>query len=647
MKTWHRTLVSAAIAWTSLAAQASTKTQDCFSLLKAQDHARAAQAGRQAVRSEGQSGDAFLCLGVAQRKLGDLDNALKSLQQAERLYTSKADLSATYSQLGSVANKKGDLQLAMNYFSRELGLARELGNKSAEASALNNISTVFDARGDQDKALDYLQQAARLEPDEARKGTFYANIGLSYSSREDYPKAIEYLDQAIAIARRTGNAHDAGIQQLNKGAVLTDKGDLAGAEASLQDGLAAVRKLKDQYWEAVGMNYLGNLEASRARTEQAMAAYREALRLAQASGASGFVDSIVASMGRLQKSTTAASYGVIEIGSKGVKAAVVTSSRDLQGRARYETGFRKSINANVIQGVVDQGEFAPEAMDATAKAVKELLAGMKEASPNLGNKITIAGSSAMAGALNRSDLAARIEAETGIAPIFINSAQEMAYALRGSVSEKLASKTALLDIGSGNGRIGYLISARGDRPEGQAVIDLRAGSVTLTDMANKVRAPGEDYLSALNRVVGSDLQPKLASELKQYPVLRRHQYFIVVGGAAWAMSTLLHPENQEAYVPLSRQDFSEYFARLSANTEAALNPKLDGITDAKVKEKAAKQIASVKGVFTPENLLAGARLLRMMGELDPFGQADIYFARDGNWAYGLAEAQALSKASIK
>jgi len=301
----------------------------------------------------------------------------------------------------------------------------------------------------------------------------------------------------------------------------------------------------------------------------------------------------------------------------------------------------------VIQGVVDQGEFAPEAMEATAKAVKELLAGMKEASPNLGNKITIAGSSAMAGALNRSDLAARIEAETGIAPIFINSAQEMAYALRGSVAEKVANKTALLDIGSGNGRIGYLISARGDRPEGQAVIDLRAGSVTLTDMANKVRAPGEDYLSALNRVVSSDLQPKLASELKQYPVLRRHQYFIVVGGAAWAMSTLLHPENQEAYVPLSRQDFSEYFARLSANTEAALNPKLDGITDAKVKEKAAKQIASVKGVFTPENLLAGARLLRMMGELDPFGQADIYFARDGNWAYGLAEAQALSKASIK
>jgi hypothetical protein len=100
-------------------------------------------------------------------------------------------------------------------------------------------------------------------------------------------------------------------------------------------------------------------------------------------------------------------------------------------------------------------------------------------------------------------------------------------------------------------------------------------------------------------------------------------------------------------VPLSRQDFSEYFTRLSANTEAALNPKLDGITDPKVKEKAAKQIASVKGVFTPENLLAGARLLKMMGELDPFGQADIYFARDGNWAYGLAEAQALSKASIK
>jgi len=452
---------------------------------------------------------------------------------------------------------------------------------------------------------------------------------------------------SIAIARRTGNAHSAGKQQLNKGSVLTDKGDLADAEASLQDGLVAVRKLKDQYWESVGVLYQGNLEAARSRNDQAMVAYREALRLAQSSGASSMAEGIAARMARLQKSSTAASFGVIEIGSKGVKAAVVTSSRDPQGRTRYETSFRKSINANVIQGVVEQGEFAPEAIDATAKAVKELLAGMKEASPKLGNQITIAGSSAMAGALNRSDLAARIEADTGITPTFINSAQELAFALRGSIDEKLAHKTALLDIGSGNGRIGYLISPRGDRPAGQAVIDLRAGSVTLTEMANKVRGPGEDFLTALNRVVANDLQPKLANELKQYPVLRRHQYFIVVGGAAWAMSTLMHPESQEEFVSLSRQDFSDYFARLSANPEAAMAPSLDGITDAKVKEKAAKQIASVKSVFTPENLLAGARILKMIGELDPFGQADVYFARDGNWAYGLASAQALSKAASK
>lgn len=647
MTFWRRTLAGASLALISLATQAATKTEDCFNFLKAQDYARAAQMGRVAIRTESNDGNAFFCLGTAQSNMGDLDNALKSFQQAERLFTKKEDLLYTYSRLGGVAYQKGDLQQALNYHSRELGLAREVGNKSAEATALNNISVIFDNRGDPDKALDYLQQAAQLQPDEGRKSTLYANIALNYSARQDYAKAIDYLDRAIAIARRTGNAHNAGVQQLNKGSVLTDKGDLTAAEASLHDGLVAIRKLKDQYWEAVGVRYLGDLEAARSRTEQAMSAYREALRLAQSSGASVMAENIAARMARLQKSRTALSYGVIEIGSKGVKAAVVTSSRDLQGRTRYETSFRKSINANVIQGVVDQGEFAPEAIDATAKAVKDLLAGMKESSPNLGNQITIAGSSAMAGALNRGDLAKRIETDTGIKPIFINSAQELAYALRGSISDDLAHKTALLDIGSGNGRIGYLISPRGDRPAGQAVIDLRAGSVTLTEMANKARAPGEDYVTALNRVVSNDLQPKLSNELKQYPVLPRHQYFIVVGGAAWAMSTLMHPENQDEFVPLTRQDFSEYFARLSANPEATMNPRLDGISDAKVKEKAAKQIASVKAAFTPENLLAGARLLKMIGELDPFGKADVYFARDGNWAYGLAEAQALSRAASK
>lgn len=639
----RRSLIVAAAALVSTGALAFSKSEECFTYIKAQDYPRAVQAGRQAVRLEPASGNAHFCLGLGFSLSGDLDNAHKSFEQSERLYSRKNELFAVYAQLGSIARIKGDLQQALNYHSRQLALSRELGNREQEVTALNNVSIIFQNRGDVDKAIDYINQAIKLERDENKKVTLYGNLALMLNEKEDLAGALDYFDRAINVAKRTGDYHSYAVTTLNKGSVISGASDFEKAGPILQEGLTAIRKVKDQYWEAIALRYLGEMEERQGRTDVAIRHYRVALALARSGGATREAELTGQRLAKLQKLATSLSFGVVEIGSKGVKAAVVTSSRDSQGRTVYQADFRKSINANVIQGVMETGEFSAESMDATVKAVKELIEGMKAAAPKLGQNITIAGSSALAAAMNRSDLSARLQAETGITPMFINSAQEMSYALRGSVSDDIAHKTALLDIGSGNGRIGYLISQRGTRPAGEVAIDLRAGSVTLTELANKARAPGEDYITALNRVVDRDLTPRVSNELKQYPALRRHQYFIVVGGAAWAMSSLMHPDQQGPFVELTKNDFANYFANLTNNPDALLNPKLDWIADQKKREVAQKQINAVKNVFTLENLQAGARLLKMIGELDPFGQAGIYFARDGNWAYGLAEAQALAR----
>jgi tetratricopeptide (TPR) repeat protein len=645
MQHLKRIAALAAFGLFSLVASAG-KTEDCYSLLQAQDYGRATQAGREAIRATPQSGDAHHCLGVSFMQAGDFDAALRNLQQAERLYTRKADLLAIYPLLGQVARNKGDLQQALNYHSRSLGLARELGKRLHEAAALNDVAVIFSRRGEQDKALDYYQQALRLQP-EAERAATYNNIAVLHADKEDYKQAVEWFDKAIALSRRTGDYHGAARTMLNKGAVLTDQGAYEFAEKTLNEGLVAIRKVKDLFWEAVAQGYLGNLTKTREQYEPAKAAYLEALRLAKAAGATQMVEAMGRKLASLDKVRTAVSYAVIEIGSKGVKASVVTSSRDSKGRPNYEAGFRKSINTNIIQGVADTGEFTAEAIDETAKAVAELANAIRVASPNLGNHIIVVGSSALSGAMNRNELAEKVKEQTGFTPRFVTSAQEMTYALYGSINDTLAYKAALLDIGSGNGRLGYLISPRGDRPAGEAVIDLRAGSVSLAELANKARKPGEDYLPALNRVVDSDIAPKLTAELKQYPVIRRHKYFVLVGGAAWAMTTLLKPEDQDSYVTLSADDLRTYFDRLASNPDVLLNPDLNQIANTKVREKAAKQLEAVKKTFTVENLLAGARLLKAVAEANPFGKAEIVFARDGSWGYGVAEANALGQRASK
>lgn len=647
-----KTVVTKIVAFTcacliAISAFAATPVENCFNYKKAQDYSRAVQAGREAVRITPKSGDGYLCLGQSYHQLGDLDLAFTNLQQAERRYSGKNDLAIVYSEMGQISRLKGDLQQSLNYYSRSLGLVREIGNKSSEAAMLGNIAGIFSDRGDLDKALDYYRQDLSIEPVESRKATTYNNIAMVYSSREDYVSAIQYLDKAIALNQRFGDYHGAAQNILNKGGTQTEQRKFDDAEATLNEGLAAIRKVGDRFWESVALGYLGELAEARGNIDVAKAKYQEALQLARTAGATSKVESIARKITLLQKDSTTVSYGVVEIGSKGVKAAVVTSYMDEQGRLRYQTGFKKSINTDVLQGVVDTGEFSPEAIENTAKAAGVLVAEIRSNAKNIGDNIYIVGSSALSLAMNRDRLGARVEELAGGQPFFINSSQELLFGMIGSVPDKLLYKTALLDIGSGNGRIGFLISEKGERKSGQAVIDLRAGSTSLTDLANKSKTPAESYISALNRVVEQEIAPRFAADIKQYPVLSRHQHLMIVGGAAWSMTTLMHPENQGTYVQLSLDDLSSYYERITQDPGALLNPDLSSITDVKVREAASKQVEAVKKTFTVENLQAGARILKLVADTVPLGNADIYFNRDGNWAYGFAASIMTAKRLAK
>lgn len=636
-------LVGVAVTLISFSASAATLVDQCFDYRKAQDYPRAVQAGRDAIRQNGKDGAAYLCLGKAYESLGDLDLALKNFLQAEQLFSKKVELAVVYSNLGNVYSEKGDLQQALNYHSRSLGLFREIGDKSGESTQLNNVAIVFQNRGDLDKALDYFQQSINLESVDAKKASKYNNIATLYSEKEEYTKAIDYIDRAISTSRRAGDYHGAAINLLNKGSIQISMGNMDGASSSLDEGLTGVRKVGDKYWEAIGLSYQGNLAKDRGNVELAKSKYQEAMRLARSIGYNEGADFYARKIANLQRDTTTISYGVVEIGSKGVKAAVVSSYTDEQGRLRYQTGFKKSVNTDVIKGVTETGEFSPEAIEATAKAASDLVNEIRSNAKNVGDNIFVAGSSALAMAMNRDDLGKQVHSLTGIAPVFINSSQELTFALVGSVPDEYSYKTALLDIGSGNGRIGYLISPRSDRKQGQAAIDIRAGSVSLADLANKSKGIGENYITALNRVVDKEIAPRFASDIKQYPVLAKHKHLVIVGGAAWAMSSLMHPEDQGAYVALTLQDFRDYFERISTNPDGVLNPDLSYIKDPKIRESATKQIESVKKVFTVENLQAGARILKMVADTVPLGNAKIFFGRDGNWAYGLAGSIMTSK----
>jgi len=229
----------------------------CYNFHKAGDYRRAIEAGKRAVQKYPNNPYAHLCLGTSYGMVGEFKLALEHLKKAESLTSDKEDLMDIYNQIGIIYEKMGYLDDALLYHSRSLSLARDLGDKSMQASVLNNIAVIYYGKGELDRALGYLEESLRLQTDEKEKATTYNSIAVIYYQKGDYQKAVEYFQKAIEIGERYGDYHRASRWRLNLGDTYRKMKDYEKAEKYILEGLEGVRKVGDKYWEAVGYHYLG------------------------------------------------------------------------------------------------------------------------------------------------------------------------------------------------------------------------------------------------------------------------------------------------------------------------------------------------------------------------------------------------------
>lgn len=227
----------------------------------------------------------------------------------------------------------------------------------------------------------------------------------------------------------------------------------------------------------------------------------------------------------------------------------------------------------------------------------------------------------------------------------------MLYGIIGSIPSERTKEGLLIDIGSGNTKIGYAVTKPGNVDI--VSIDVPFGSVTLSDAANTARGQGKTFQQSLERLVNDKVGPDLVKRVAEYPNLQRRTPVYVVGGAAWAMATLLHPENGDAYMKLTPAEIDEYYRRLVANADSATHPGLENVRDPKQRQRAASKIKAVNDTFTRENLLAGATLLKAVADQVRFDGREVYFSRFGGWLQGwvvlkgLTEFQASEKKNEK
>jgi tetratricopeptide (TPR) repeat protein len=238
---------------------AQPEVDACYNFNKARDYRRAIEAGRVAVQKYPNNIDAHFCLGASYRMVGEFKLALEHLKRAESLTSNKKDLMYIYNQIGLIYRRMGYLDDALLYYSRSLSLARDLGDKSMQASVLDNIAGIYNNKGELDKALGFYEESLRLETDEKEKAITYNNIANIYDKKGNYQKAVEYLQKAIEIGERYGDYHGVSMRKLNLGDTYRKMKDYEKAEKYILEGLKGVKKVGDKYSEATGYAYLGLL----------------------------------------------------------------------------------------------------------------------------------------------------------------------------------------------------------------------------------------------------------------------------------------------------------------------------------------------------------------------------------------------------
>ncbi|MFZ8787695.1 tetratricopeptide repeat protein [Thermocrinis sp.] len=273
----------------------------CENFYKAGDYRRAIEAGKVAVQKYPNSPYAHYCLGESYRMVGEFKLALEHLKRAERLTSNRGDLMYIYNQIGLTYGAMGYLDDALLYFSRSLSLARDLGNRIIQASALNNIAMIYNRKGELDKALGFYEESLRLQIDEKEKAATYNNIAVIYDKKGNYQRAVEYFQKAIEISERYGYYHGASVGKLNLGNTYIKMKDYEKAEKYLLEGLRGVKKVGDKYWEAVGYYALGQLYIDKGDKKTAKDYLTSAYNLLKSIGAERDAEKVLSDIRELEE----------------------------------------------------------------------------------------------------------------------------------------------------------------------------------------------------------------------------------------------------------------------------------------------------------------------------------------------------------
>nr|WP_238553617.1 protein kinase [Fortiea contorta] len=324
-------------------------------------------------------------------------------------------------------------------------------------------------------------------------------------------------------------------------------------------------------------------------------------------------------------------YGVIEVGSTGIKGEVIQELPNLN-----EEGFKFVIRDEEIEQR-NANAVDPKAQKEAVDGVKGMFSEIQKRFNIPCEQIVIYGSSGVASKAPHKDaLAQEIQQETGRAVEFISAEEEANFVFSGVVPEWRRKEVVMIDIGSGNTKGAYQKSTK----QGEDItFSIPLGTKTFTKEISNSQG-NADFTKAAENTKLKVLVPQIRDVLQRKPGIQNSPRVYLAGGISWALYTLTRPCQREQIIEnlrdekaarfgeISPEDINTFYFNATRDQKTLFAPDLSRCT-AEQREQIQKDIEKIRtDVFSADNLIAGAEILRALSSELKFSRKErIFFAR--------------------
>lgn len=250
----------------------------------------------------------YICLSQTHSKTDSLEKLLEAPQlDTVRVYILN-QLSLEYISINT--------EKSLQYSKQALSLSTDINFIQGIASSLNNMGTVYQRKGDYNKALNYyrrtlekykklFEQAQRSgNPDaiaRSKKGiaSGLGNIGEIHRLQGNYAQAIDPLFKSLKMRKELGDKKGIISSLDNIGAVFWTQGNYKAAREYFSCSLKRSEELGNSEGTAASLTHIGHIYTNESEYVKALDYFQQALKLYQQIGNKNKIAKSLINIGRI------------------------------------------------------------------------------------------------------------------------------------------------------------------------------------------------------------------------------------------------------------------------------------------------------------------------------------------------------------